>query len=281
MRPNTLSGAKRNIAKHYDLGNDFYGAWLDPSMTYSAALFATQGEDLTPAQARKYRTLARLAGLRPGDRVLEIGCGWGGFAFWAAREIGCRVTALTISKAQHEHAKMHLQGSGLAERVELRLQDYRECQGTFDAIVSVEMLEAVGERYWPTYFRSLQRCLRPGGRAALQVITIDDRHFEAYRRNADFIQRHIFPGGCLPSPTVLRAGIESAGFRLTADQGYARDYDRTLELWTERFAQAWPEIAKLGFDDRFKRMWHYYFAYCRAGFRTGRIDLRQVAFVKC
>jgi cyclopropane-fatty-acyl-phospholipid synthase len=277
LRPNSKRGARRNIARHYDLGNDFYALWLDPSMTYSSAVFERPGETLVAAQDNKYRRMAEVAGIRPTDRVLEIGCGWGGFCSWAAREIGCRITAVTISRAQHDYAARRLQAEGLAEKVDLRLQDYRDLDGSFDRIVSIEMLEAVGEKYWPRYFATLRDRLVPGGRAALQVITIADALFETYRKDVDFIQRYIFPGGLLPSPGRLREQVLRAGLDWGGCEGYGPDYARTLALWRRSFEAAWPEVRAQGFDERFRRMWRYYLAYCEAGFETGRIDVLQAA----
>lgn len=280
LRPNSKRGARRNIARHYDLGNDFYALWLDSSMTYSAALFERPGESLEAAQGNKYRRMAERAGIGPGDHVLEVGCGWAGFCRWAAREIGCRLTAVTISRAQYDFAAQRLQAEGLSERVDLRLQDYRDIQGQFDRIVSIEMLEAVGEKYWPRYFDMLRDRLVPGGRAALQVITIDDPLFATYRNRVDFIQRYIFPGGLLPSPGRLREEVLRAGLTWDGAEGYGADYARTLALWRRSFEAAWPQIQLLGFDERFRRMWRYYLAYCEAGFKTGRIDVLQAAIAK-
>ncbi len=282
LRPNSKRGSRRNIAAHYDLGNDFYAAWLDPGLTYSAGLFASAADDdLAAAQDRKYRRIADLAGIEPGHHVLEIGCGWGGFCTWAARELGCRVTAITISREQYDYSLARVRAEGLEDRVELRLQDYRDLDGVYDAIVSIEMLEAVGEAYWPTYFARLRERLRPGGKAALQVIVIDDGRAESYRRSVDFIQRYIFPGGMLPSPAALRRLTDDAGLRLTGWSRHGADYARTLAAWRRRFDRAWPRIvaadAERKFDERFRLMWRYYLAYCEAGFQVGRIDLMHLA----
>ena len=276
LRPNTRRGSRRNILAHYDLGNDFYAAWLDEGMTYSAARFASAAQPLEQAQRHKYACLARELGLGPQHHVLEIGCGWGGFAAFAAGEIGARVTAVTISPQQHAYASQRIQSAGLGDRVEIRLQDYRDLRGRYAHVVAIEMFEAVGERYWAAFFRKLHERLAPGGRAGLQVITIADRHFEAYRRRADFIQRHVFPGGMLPSPSALRRQIEGAGLAMRHEVRFGLDYARTLAAWNERFQRAWPEIRGLGFDDRFKRLWDYYLAYCEAGFRAGFTDVCQV-----
>jgi len=280
LRPNSRRGSRRNILAHYDLGNDFYGAWLDPSLTYSAALFEGEIDDLGAAQVNKYRRAAEAAGLRAGSRVLEIGCGWGGFAEWAAREIGCTVTALTISDAQHAHATQRIRAAGLSDRVEIRRQDYRDVRGAYDGIVSIEMFEAVGERYWRTFFETVARCLVPGGRAAVQVITIDDAVFPAYRRGTDFIQRYVFPGGMLPSPAAFRAAAAEAGLTPQPERRFGGDYARTLNLWRERFEAAWPEIRSQGFDERFRRLWRYYLCYCEAGFTIGNIDVMQIPLVR-
>ena len=284
LRPNSRRGSRRNIAAHYDLGNDFYAAWLDPSMTYSAALFSGPGDDaLEAAQTSKYRRMAELAGITADHHVLEIGCGWGGFCTWAAAAIGCRVTAITISEAQYAYTRARVRAAGLADKVEVRLQDYRDLTGSFDAIVSIEMLEAVGEAYWPLYFRRLRERLRPGGRAALQVITIADDRFDSYRRGVDFIQRYIFPGGMLPSPAVLRGLTAEAGLGVARVSRHGADYARTLALWRQRFERAWPVIAASEggrFDERFHRMWRYYLAYCEAGFEIGRIDLLHLSLTR-
>lgn len=276
LRANNRPMARRNIRAHYDLGNDFFAAWLDPTMLYSSALFEDGAEDLEAAQLAKCRHLARLIDLRPGHRLLEIGSGWGAFAILAAREFGARVTSLTISPAQAEYARRRVQEAGLADRVEIRLEDYRDTRGRFDRIASIEMLEAVGEAYWPVFFARLRDRLEPGGIVGLQLITIADRWFEAYRSNPDFIQTYIFPGGMLPSPSVLTRQYRAAGLVPTAERCFGADYARTLALWRARFENAWPELRSRGFDERFRRLWRYYLAYCETGFRTASIDVRQV-----
>ncbi|MEJ1158731.1 cyclopropane-fatty-acyl-phospholipid synthase family protein [Prosthecomicrobium sp. N25] len=280
LNANTRTGSRRNIAAHYDLGNRFYELWLDPTMTYSSAVYDGREEDLTSAQLKKYRTLAELARLAPGHSVLEIGCGWGGFAEFAAREVGCKVTALTISREQYDFAAARIQRAGLGDKVEVRLQDYRDVEGRFDRIASIEMFEAVGEKFWPTFFDRLSETLKPGGVAGLQVITIQDRLFDSYRRTPDFIQRYIFPGGMLPTPTHMAALGRKAGLVLTSEKIFGQDYARTLAEWRQRFWDAWPRIVPLGFDDRFKRLWEYYFHYCEAGFRSGNIDVRQLVYTR-
>ena len=276
LNANTKSGSRRNIAAHYDLGNAFYERWLDPSMTYSSAVFSGTQQDLEAAQIEKYRRIADGLDLKPGQKVLEIGCGWGGFAAYAAKIHDVEVLGVTLSAEQHAYATDRMRREGVSDKVEIRLQDYRDVRGTFDAIASIEMLEAVGQRYWTTFFNTVRDRLRAGGKAGLQIITIMEDSFEDYRDHPDFIQKYIFPGGMLPTRTHLRDLSTQAGIELAADEGYGQDYARTLAEWRERFAEAWPEIATLGFDDRFKRMWSYYLAYCEGGFRIGNIDVRQV-----
>lgn len=275
LRPNTRSGSRRNIHAHYDLGNEFFAAWLDPTMTYSSALFDTERTELEAAQRHKYRNLAGLIGLTPGQKLLEIGSGWGGFAVTAAKEFGARVTSITVSKAQAEYARKRIYKEGLNEQVEIRLEDYRDVKGRFDRIASIEMFEAVGEKFWPVFFQGLRDRLLPDGQAGLQLITIADRHFESYRRNVDFIQAYIFPGGMLPSPAALAAQTRQAGLSLVQEMTFGLSYARTLGLWNERFQAAWPRLRELGFDERFRRIWTYYLGYCEAGFRTGSIDVVQ------
>ena len=266
-RANTRRGSRRNIAAHYDLGNDFYRLWLDETMTYSSAVFADMSEPIVPAQQRKYRRLAKKLDLQPDDRVLEIGCGWGGFAEIAAAEFGCRVVGLTLSREQAAHARTRMTRLGVADAVDIRLQDYRDVTSTFDKIVSIEMFEAVGERHWPAFFKALNDRLVLGGRAALQIITIDDDKFAGYRRNPDFIQRYIFPGGMLPSPEAFDAAAKRGGFDVRDAYFFGTSYAESLRRWDHAFRENWPEIAKVGFDERFRRMWHYYLRYCEVGFR--------------
>ncbi len=280
MRRNTKSGSKRNIHAHYDLGNRFYESWLDRTMTYSSALFTNGSSDLVSAQTEKYRELARKTQLAPDLKVLEIGCGWGGFAEFAAKEYGCRVTGLTISREQHDFASKRIFDAGLADRVEIKLQDYRDETGVFDRIASIEMFEAVGEAYWQTYFQQLRDRLAPGGLAGLQVITIQESMFSHYRREMDFIRRYIFPGGMLPTGSIMRELGARHGLPLATERVFGLDYAVTLAQWRDRFYAAWPSLTKLGFDERFRRMWEYYLSYCEAGFRAGTIDVRQMVFAK-
>jgi cyclopropane-fatty-acyl-phospholipid synthase len=274
-RANTKRGARRNIAAHYDLGNAFFGTWLDDTMTYSAALFQDMAEPHVEAQRRKYLRLARALDLRPGDRVLEIGCGWGEFAEIAAREFGCEVVGLTVSEEQTAFAGAKMRQAGLADRVEIRLQDYRDVSGTFDKIVSIEMFEAVGEENWRGYFVRLARLLNPGGKAGLQVITIADETFENYKKNPDFIQRYIFPGGMLPSPKIFESVALDAGLKIIDKLYFGKSYAESLRRWDKSFTENWSRIAPLGFDERFYRMWRYYFSYCETGFEFERVNVGQ------
>jgi len=271
-RSNTLKGSRRNIVQHYDLGNAFYARWLDSGMAYSSALYHHPEMTLEAAQAAKYQRALELLDPDPSHEVLEIGFGWGGMAEVLAR-LGCKVTGLTLSPSQHGHAKCRLDAAGRADRADLRVQDYRETDGSFDRIVSIEMFEAVGEAYWPAYFERLRARLKEGGAAVLQVITIADERFETYRREPDFIQRHIFPGGMLPSPSALRAEIAKAGLVVEAVECFGSSYARTLREWRDRFHASWPEIAAMGFPTSFRRMWEYYLCYCEAGFQAGAIDV--------
>ena len=276
LRRNNKAGSARNISYHYDLGNDFYGAWLDRTMTYSSAVFKNDDDDLSQAQINKYQCLVELADIKPDDHVLEIGCGWGGFARYVTSSIGAKVTGITISKEQHDFAQKSIYEAGLADRADVRLVDYRELSGKYDKIVSIEMFEAVGQAYWETYFSAVSDLLKRGGRAAIQSITIDHTAFDAYRRDPDFIQRYIFPGGMLPSLPVLQSPLQSAGLALVEQHGYGLHYAKTLAQWRERFNEAWPELATGKFDARFKRMWELYLAYCEGGFRGGIIDVKQM-----
>jgi cyclopropane-fatty-acyl-phospholipid synthase len=277
-RRNTRKGSRKNIHAHYDLGNEFYRLWLDPSMTYSSALFEGEGgEPLEAAQTAKYERILEQIGAKQGDSILEIGCGWGGFAETAARR-GMRVTGVTISREQLDYARARLDRAGLGDRVDLRFCDYRDMEGRYDHIVSIEMIEAVGERYWPEYFAALKRHLVPGGSALVQAIVIADDFFERYRRHPDFIQTYVFPGGMLLSPASLREQCRLAGLKVAELYSFGLDYARTLETWLGRFDRVADQVAKLGFDERFRRMWRYYLAYCAAGFSTRRTDVLQAHY---
>ena len=272
-RANTRAGSRRNIEFHYDLGNEFYSQWLDRSMLYSSAIFSSAGQSLEAAQDEKLRLILDLLAIEPGQSVLEIGCGWGTLAAAMAHEASAKVTAITLSPAQLAWAQGRIEHEGLADRVDLRLDDYRDTVGQFDRLVSIEMIEAVGAEYWPSYFDAIRNRLKPGGRAVLQAITIAEEHFEAYRKQPDFIQRFIFPGGCLPTKTAIRDGLEAAGLRLVEQHHFADSYAQTLAEWRRRFLAAWPRIEALGYDGRFKRLWEYYLCYCEAGFKARTIDV--------
>jgi cyclopropane-fatty-acyl-phospholipid synthase len=280
MQSNSKKQARKNIAHHYDLGNDFYSLWLDDSMTYSSALFRTGQESLETAQEQKYASMVDQMGAKPGDHVLEIGCGWGGFAEYAAKVRGLRVTALTISQAQHDYAVARMRAAGLADLVEIKLQDYRDERGLYDGIASIEMFEAVGERYWPTYFNTVRDRLKPGANATLQIITTQDARFEAYRKSVDFIQKYIFPGGMLPSPSVLRREVEKAGLRVKSSVEFGQSYSQTLRRWHETFNARWAEVAGQGFDDRFRRMWNFYLTSCAGSFQGGNCDVTQITIMR-
>jgi cyclopropane-fatty-acyl-phospholipid synthase len=277
---NTKRQARKNIYAHYDIGNAFYSAWLDPSMTYSSAIFEDGTQDLTTAQNNKYRRLAEAIDLKPGQKVLEIGCGWGGFAEYAAKNYGAHVTGLTISTEQRDFARKRMLDAGLGDKVEIKFQDYRDERGQYDRIASIEMIEAVGEQFWPQYFSQLRDRLLPGGLIGIQAITIQDKFFQTYRREVDFIQRYVFPGGMLPSPEILKSLGLRYGVPVIKERIFGLDYAKTLATWRDSFRAAWPSLTPLGFDDRFRRLWEYYLAYCEAGFLSGNIDVRQVVFAK-
>ena len=280
MNRNSKDQAKKNISYHYDLGNDFYSLWLDDTMTYSSAMFETGQESLEKAQTRKYQSMIDEMGAKPGDHVLEIGCGWGGFAEYAAKERGLKVTGLTISREQYDYAVARMKAAGLSDKVEIKLQDYRDERGRYDGIASIEMFEAVGESYWPVYFETVRECLKAGKNATLQIITIKDSRFEIYRKGVDFIQKHIFPGGMLPSPSVLRREIEKAGLGVTQSVEFGQSYSDTLRRWHETFNERWDEVAALGFDDRFRRMWNFYLTSCAATFKSGNCDVTQITVTR-
>lgn len=280
LRRNHREQARKNISYHYDLGNEFYGLWLDDTMTYSSALFKTGQESLEAAQIAKYASMIDQMGAQPGDHILEIGCGWGGFAEYAAKERGMRVTGLTISQEQLKYARERIERAGLSERVTFKMQDYRDETGTYDGIASIEMFEAVGEKYWPVFFRTVRDRLKPGRNATLQIITVADRRWEVYQRGVDFIQKYIFPGGMLPAPMVLRQQIEKAGLILTRSIEFGSSYDQTLRRWHDTFNEKWDEIARLGFDDRFRRMWNFYLTSCAAAFDSSNVDVTQITVTR-
>ena len=272
-RANTKAGSKRNILFHYDLGNAFYRQWLDKNMIYSSAIYPADTASLEDAQQAKIDRILRLLDVSDGDSILEIGCGWGALAREMAEKEKARVTGITLSPAQLEVAKDRISRHGLEERVDLQLRDYRDVEGRFDRIVSIEMIEAVGEEFLPSYFGTIRRLLKEKGKAVLQAITIAEDRFDSYRRTPDFIQRHIFPGGFLPTKTLLREQIARAGLTLVGIETFGESYALTLREWRSRFIEAWPRIKELGFDNRFRNLWEYYLAYCEGGFRAGSIDV--------
>ena len=277
---NTKSGSRRNITAHYDLGNEFYRLWLDETMTYSSAVFETPQQPLADAQRNKYRAIAERAGVKAGDHVLEIGTGWGGMALYLAGEIGARVTTATISKAQHDLARERIHEAGLDDLVEVQLRDYRELSGQYDAVVSIEMLEAVGAEYYNDYFSAVSRALKPGGRASIQVITFPHDAYEAQLRGANWIQRYIFPGGVLPSLAAIESSLQGTGLLVEGVRDIRDSYALTLQTWRESFFAHVAEVRAMGFDDRFIRMWDYYLSISEAGFRTGMTQVLQIALAK-
>lgn len=280
MNTNTKRGSKKNISAHYDLGNEFYDLWLDKSMTYSSALYSKGANSLEAAQQAKYRNLVETIGIKGDDKVLEIGSGWGGFAEYVAKNTDAHVTGLTISQEQFDFAQKRIFEAGLNEKVNFKFQDYRDEVGIYDKIASIEMFEAVGEKYWPIYFEKLRDCLKQEGRAGLQIITISDSSFESYRVRPDFIQKYVFPGGMLPSPKILSTLAANSGFCEDLPRIFGHDYARTLAEWRLTFWDKWDQIKLLGFDERFKRMWEFYMHYCEAGFQAENIDVRQVFYQK-
>ena len=273
---NTKVQAKKNISHHYDLGNQFYKYWLDNSMTYSSAIFDSKSDNLELAQNNKYKRLAELSSIKSGDTILEIGCGWGGFSEFLAKNYDCQITALTISKEQYEFALKRIEKANLTSKVKVVFCDYRNIEGKFDKILSIEMFEAVGKEYWNTFFEKIKTILKPNGNVGLQLITIDDKIYNVYKDNPDFIQKYIFPGGMLPSVKVLKNIIEKTSFKINSMNSYSDDYARTLNIWNKEFNKNWNQIEKLGFDERFKLLWNYYLSYCEGGFLSKNIDLKQI-----
>ncbi len=272
LRDNDLKGAKENISAHYDLGNDFYRLWLDDTMSYSSAIFDSKANSLEAAQQLKYKHVMEAAEVKPGSKVLEIGCGWGGFAEMVGKA-GASLRGITLSKEQLAFAQKRVAGEGLSKDVELVIEDYRDTKGMFDAIASIEMIEAVGEPHWPIYFKTLFNRLKPGGAAAIQGITIREDNFAGYRSGVDFIQRYVFPGGMLLTKEIINEQAQKAGLLLEKFECFGLSYAETLRQWRVRFEAAWPKIQPLGFDDRFKRLWTLYLCYCEAGFAEGLIDV--------
>ncbi len=284
-RANTRRQARRNNAAHYDLSNEFYALWLDSTMTYSSALFNTedrhpQADTLSAAQTAKYARIIAELNPQPGAHLLEIGCGWGGFAEYAARSHGLKVTGITLSEAQLTYANARIVRANLQDSVKFALIDYRDVEGTFDHVVSIEMFEAVGERYWRTYFKTLQQRLRPGGRAVVQAITITGSAFRRYRRNSDFIREYIFPGGMLAPVERMMEDATKAGLHVSPPHRFGADYAQTLRIWHQRVIAVSHKIEALGFDRRFQRLWQFYLNYCEAGFRSGRTDVIQLTLAR-
>ena len=272
-RRNSRRGSRRNISAHYDLGNEFYRLWLDPQLIYSSALFANGARTLDEAQDHKLALIEDMLNLSGNEHILEIGCGWGAMLRRLAQGQAASVTGITLSKQQLDHARAEVTAGGLSTRCDVRLQDYRDIDAQYDRVVSIEMIEAVGEEHWRQYFQKLYDCLKPSGTAVIQSITIDESRFDAYRKKADFIQRYIFPGGMLPTPTVIEQQAEDAGLALDRVERFGQCYARTLLDWRRNFEAAWPQIERLGFDEKFRRKWRYYLAYCEAGFREGVLDV--------
>ena len=276
LQSNSRKQAKKNISYHYDLGNKFYSLWLDKSMTYSSALFKKDSETLEKAQENKYESIIDQLGVKPGDHILEIGCGWGGFCEYAAAKRGIKVTGLTISQEQYDYAIKRMADGGLSDKVEIKLQDYRDETGVYDGIASIEMFEAVGEKYWPIYFSTVRDRLKPGCNATLQIITLADNRWEAYRKGVDFIQKYIFPGGMLPCPSVLKEQVHRAGLQVKGSIEFGQSYSATLRRWHAEFNKQWDNIVGLGFDKRFKNMWDFYLTSCAGTFMQGYCDVTQI-----
>ena len=281
LNRNSKTNSRKNIHAHYDLGNAFYGLWLDDTMNYSSAWFETPEQTMEAAQHAKVRRALRMTDVKPGDRVLEIGCGWGALAEKATTEFDAHITGVTLSTEQLAFANARMQRIGREDRADLRLQDYRDIDDApFDAICSIEMVEAVGREYWPTYFQTVSRLLKPGGKACVQSIVIDDEHFERYIKGTDFIQQYVFPGGCLPCPSEFRAQAAKAGLEVVDEFAFGLDYARTLAIWRERFLHEQERVLQLGFDQRFLRIWEFYLAYCEAAFEQGSTDVVQYTLRK-
>ena len=273
---NSEMQAKKNISYHYDLGNKFYSYWLDKSMTYSSAIFSKSNDDLEIAQINKYKKLAELVSVKDGDNILEIGCGWGGFSEFLGKQYNCNITAITISKEQYNFSKKRIERANLEKKINIKFCDYRNIEGKFDKILSIEMFEAVGKEYWNEFFNKIRNVLNPNGNVGLQLITIDDKIYEVYKNNPDFIQKYIFPGGMLPSFKLLTNFANKNYFNIDIVNSYSNDYAKTLNIWNKKFNDNWKKIEKLGFDETFKLMWNYYLSYCEGGFLSKNIDLKQI-----
>mgnify|MGYP001462815134 FL=1 len=272
---NTRSKSKEYISKHYDLGNEFFSIWLDKTLTYSSAIYDKPNDDLANAQLNKYNKLIDFIKPKPGDKILEIGCGWGGFAEHLAKNHDVKLDCITISKKQLDFSKKRIFDAGLNEKVDIKFLDYRDLKGKYDSIASIEMIEAVGEKYLDRYFSTIKENLKPGGVGAIQAIIIKDELFDRYRKNEDFIQKYIFPGGFLPSLNSIKEHCKQSGLELTGCNSYGSHYSNTLKEWRKNFGKSWNEISKQGFDLPFKKIWDFYFSYCEAGFKSKNIDLIQ------
>ena len=277
---NTKSNSKKNISKHYDLGNEFFSLWLDDTLTYSSAIFENDKLDLEKAQINKYKKLTSLIKPKIGDKVLEIGCGWGGFAEFIGKNYDVKLDCITISKKQYDYAKNRIYKIGLNEKINIKMQDYRDVKNKYNSIASIEMIEAVGQDYLKNYFQSIKKYLKDDVKAAIQAITIDDKLFNRYKKKEDFIQKYIFPGGFLPSKNSLVEYAKKTGLEFTQCNSYGVHYSNTLKIWREKFFKSWEHISKQGFDSTFKRMWNFYLSYCEAGFRSKNIDLIQFSLLK-
>ncbi len=277
---NTKSNCKKNISKHYDLGNEFFSLWLDDTLTYSSAIFENDKLDLEKAQINKYKKLTSLIKPKIGDKVLEIGCGWGGFAEFIGKNYDVKLDCITISKKQFDYAKNRIYKIGLNEKINIKMQDYRDVKNKYNSIASIEMIEAVGQGYLKNYFQSIKKYLKDDGKAAIQAITIDDKLFNRYKKKEDFIQKYIFPGGFLPSKNSLVEHAKKTGLEFTQCNSYGVHYSNTLKIGREKFSKSWEHISKQGFDNTFKRMWNFYLSYCEAGFRSKNIDLIQFSLLK-
>ena len=280
FKKNTKSNSKKNISKHYDLGNEFFSLWLDDTLTYSSAIFENDKLDLEKAQINKYKKLTSLIKPKIGDKVLEIGCGWGGFAEFIGKNYDVKLDCITISKKQFDYAKNRIYKMGLNEKINIKMQDYRDVKNKYNSIASIEMIEAVGQDYLKNYFQSIKKYLKDDGKAAIQAITIDDKLFNRYKKKEDFIQKYIFPGGFLPSKNSLVEYAKKTGLEFTQCNSYGAHYSNTLKIWREKFFKSWEHISKQGFDNTFKRMWNFYLSYCEAGFRSKNIDLIQFSLLK-
>jgi len=275
LRDNNKIRAKKNIEYHYDIGNSFYEIWLDKSMTYSSGIFQKENEDLFQAQKNKYEKLIKKMDIKPHHKVLEIGCGWGGMAEYIGKNLGCDYTGITISPSQKEFTEKRMISNKIEEKTNIKLCDYRDIKGKFDRIISIEMIEAVGEKYWDTYFSKINNCLKKGGLAGIQMILIDNQKFNSYRKSVDFIQKYIFPGGMLPSQEKIRDSFTKNGLLEISTNSFGKSYAKTLKIWRNNFNSSLDKLTKIGIDTKIQRLFHYYFSYCEAGFSDGQINVSQ------